>query len=59
MAYKIDAEKCVGCKICLDTCPVGCISFDEDTNKCVIDADSCASCGACAGECPEGAIEEE
>ena len=54
MAYSIDKEKCVGCGACMDACPVGAISPDEE-GKMVINPDVCISCGTCAAICPVGA----
>lgn len=57
MAYKIQADSCVGCGACKDVCPQEAIS--EEDGVCVIDADSCAGCGICADTCPNEAIVEE
>lgn len=43
----------VGCKNCLDNCPLGAISPDGDHIK--IDAAVCGGCGNCASSCPTGA----
>lgn len=56
MAFKIDAEKCVGCGSCKDQCPAEAIAPSGD--KFAIDADKCVGCGACASQCPAEAIAE-
>ena len=47
-------HKCIGCKICIETCKQGALSFEEDGLK--IDRDKCISCGSCAEECPSTAL---
>ncbi len=55
MAYKIDANKCVGCKTCMGVCPANAISVDNN-GKCFIDKNKCMGCGTCATICPMSAI---
>ena len=54
MAVKIDVDACVGCELCLPTCPVSALSMNSE-GKAVV-ADSCFDCGACLGSCPVTAI---
>lgn len=54
MALKVDAEKCTGCGICVEGCPVEAISLKND--KAVIDESTCIECGLCVDECPNDAI---
>ena len=48
---KLDQSKCVKCKLCIKSCPVGAISSDF-----VIDADKCTRCNSCIELCPKKAI---
>ena len=52
-AYRICAEKCIGCQGCLSVCPTGCISR---TVPRVIDASHCLHCGNCMNICPVNAV---
>jgi heterodisulfide reductase subunit A len=52
---EIVASFCTGCKTCLDVCPYGAISFDEDRRVSVVNEVLCHGCGNCAAACPSGA----
>ncbi len=54
MAYIINADKCSGCGLCPDECPVQAIQKDGETF--VIDPGACTDCGYCSDICPEDAI---
>lgn len=55
-------KTCMACGICVDTCPVGCITLQPATKKNktaypgLINATVCLSCGFCVQECPVEAI---
>ena len=54
-AYRIVAEKCRGCTLCVPACPEGCISGDVRKPH-SIDASLCTGCGACGEACMFGAV---
>ncbi|MBA7511188.1 4-hydroxyphenylacetate decarboxylase activating enzyme [subsurface metagenome] len=47
-------HKCIGCKICIETCQQGALFLDEDGMH--IDREKCNSCGDCSEECPSTAL---
>ncbi len=50
---EIVAEKCVGCRACLSTCPVNALSMQD--RKAVV-SQACNLCGMCVNSCPVDAI---
>jgi NAD-dependent dihydropyrimidine dehydrogenase PreA subunit len=50
----IDGEKCTGCGVCEDVCPVEAIRVSDDVAR--IDQDRCNECQACVEACPNEAI---
>jgi electron transfer flavoprotein alpha subunit len=48
-------DDCIGCKICIKSCPYDAIDFDADAKKAIIN-DKCTVCAACIPVCPEDAI---
>ena len=51
---KIDADKCRGCRACMQ---IGCPAISFREKKAVIDDTLCVGCGVCAQKCAFGAIE--
>lgn len=49
----VDAEKCVACGICKETCPVEAITVEECAQ---VDAQRCIGCGRCVQGCPQEAL---
>ncbi|MBU0513377.1 MAG: DUF362 domain-containing protein [Proteobacteria bacterium] len=50
----VDVETCTGCGTCVDQCPVGALTLEDDLP--LVDADTCITCFCCQEMCPEKAI---
>lgn len=55
LAFWIDEEKCKGCTLCKNVCPVGAIE-GEKRKPHYIDQDKCIKCGTCISKCSFDAI---
>ncbi len=53
----IDKDKCTGCGICINTCPVGAISMKQ--GKAEVDMEECIRCGKCHDVCPQEAVKHD
>jgi ferredoxin len=50
----VDSEKCAGCGVCEDVCPVEAVRVSDGVAR--IDQDRCNECEACVEACPNEAI---
>ncbi len=51
--YSVDAEKCIGCGMCMK---IGCPSISLTEKVAKIDTSLCVGCGLCASMCAKGCI---
>lgn len=49
----VDSELCTICGVCVESCPTGAITID---NEVIMDVDLCIFCCACIKTCPEQAV---
>jgi len=49
----VDSEKCTGCGICEDVCPVDAIKVEDIA---IVKPDMCTGCAVCVAQCPQNAI---
>ena len=55
-----EAEKCIGCKMCMRDCPTGAIvitKLEDGRLQANIDMAKCIYCGQCVDSCPKAALE--
>lgn len=53
----IDEDKCDGCGICVNSCPLDVIRMDEKKKKAIIRyPQECNNCDYCELDCPQHAI---
>ena len=58
MSYPvIDIDECIGCGICVDSCPADVLELEDDRAT-VVDGEACIGCAACMDACPADAITE-
>ena len=53
----IDEEKCIGCNVCVEKCPVEAITMKKDKAK--INMEKCIHCGTCHSVCPQEAVRHD
>ncbi len=56
MGIKFDLDKCIGCSVCVATCPFGILEMKDGK---VSLNEGCTLCGACVEACPEKVISIE
>jgi len=54
----INEDLCVSCGVCVDDCPVGAITLEENQTA-VINEDECIRCGQCHDICPQEAVRHD
>lgn len=54
---RLDLNKCIGCKLCVEVCPMDVFYFDTQAKKSVIAyPENCQNCGQCYVNCPGRSI---
>jgi Fe-S-cluster-containing hydrogenase component 2 len=50
-----DTNRCIGCKMCVNACPLGNVAFSQQAHR-IIKCELCGGRPGCAKYCPVGAI---
>ena len=53
-ALTVDADKCIGCKICINK--LGCPALVMENGKAKVEPGLCTGCTLCSQVCPKKAI---
>lgn len=56
MSIKIDKDKCIGCRQCLEVCPGSLIKMDDNKKAVIKYPKDCWGCSSCVKECKSQAI---
>ena len=51
-------DRCIGCGICVRSCPERALSISNETQKVLTDLSKCKKCFICAAKCPQRAIKQ-
>jgi len=52
---EVEFDRCSGCGLCVESCPVGAVSPLPHLGQMTVDQARCKGCGACAAVCPNNA----
>jgi len=53
----IKKDDCIGCKLCVESCPVNTIYMEAE--KAIIELEGCIRCGKCHDVCPQDAVRHD
>lgn len=55
--FRYDLDKCIGCRMCLNVCPMDVFRYNYENKKSVIAyPENCILCGQCYFYCPAGSL---
>jgi len=55
-SIQINSEKCTFCLACINLCPTGALTENQQPPQILFQANNCAQCGLCVTGCPENVI---